>query len=87
MRRDSMEPETLACRCNQPARPVRVAPPPAARSAHAPAPRVTAAKAGPPKFCQKCGWAVKLIRIVDPQTKAVVERLVCTNKQCSNYQI
>lgn len=34
-------------------------------------------------FCRICGWLLKKSRYVDAKTKAIVERIQCTNLKCS----
>lgn len=40
----------------------------------------------PDRFCQKCGWANKKTKFIDPVSGATVEHIACTNRRCQNYK-
>lgn len=37
------------------------------------------------RFCNKCGWMIRKVRYTDPGTSIIVEKSVCTNRNCPNY--
>ncbi len=81
-----MDTNILACRCGggSPRKRLTDYLPPK-QAARAASNVVTVAPAGPPKFCNKCGWVVKTVKFVDRQSNAIVEKTTCTNKQCIDY--
>jgi hypothetical protein len=80
-----MDTEILACRCGGGSPRRRVSDYIAPKTPATRAPAVTIAPGGPQNFCNKCGWVVKTVKYVDRNTKAIMEKTTCTNKQCQNY--
>jgi len=65
--------------------------PPSGPSPSRPAPRAIATNISPAKsvsnkFCEKCGWMMKVSRYPHPVSGQIIENFSCTNRRCYNYR-
>lgn len=82
-----MDTNIMACRCGggSPRKRLTDYLPPKTQAAKGLTTVVTVAPAGPPVFCNKCGWVVKTVKYVDRQTRGIAEKTTCTNTQCPDH--